>query len=390
MTHHPRLYHQLRQYLSQYSHYRDQRHLSTLSWMSVGVLLSHSLSLNEWEPYVISRAQQAQSYQKRWSRFLKNKKVKTEKLYIPLVMAAIQHWSNSRIYLAMDTTMLWNQYCMIHISLICGGRAIPFLWKVIEHKSASVGFEVYQPLLRKASWLLRHHRDVMLLADRGFANQALLQWLRPRAWHWAIRVPSDTLIHGVHRWRTCAVSELRKVRGEAKLYQEVRLWEEGTQKANLVLGYPKGVAEPWAVMTDEPASLNTLWQYGLRFRVEELFLDSKSGVFGLADSRLRDPEQLNRLYLVVAVAILYGTVMGTTVQLSGLRRQVDTHWQRGLSYLKMGLRWLRGTVHKGRELLSLLPLPPRDPQRCFASRRAEADYYERLLFSRVHSLRCAT
>ncbi len=124
MSHHPHLYHQLRQYLSQYSRYRDQRHLATLSWMSVGVLLSQSLNLNEWEPYVISRAQQAQSYQKRWSRFLNNSKVETEKLYLPLVMAAIKDWSRQRIYLALDTTMLWNQYCMIHVSLICGGRAI--------------------------------------------------------------------------------------------------------------------------------------------------------------------------------------------------------------------------------------------------------------------------
>lgn len=92
----------------------------------------------------------------------------------------------------------------------------------------------------------------------------------------------------------------------------------------------------------------------------------------------------------VAVAILYGTLMGTTVKLSGLRRQVDTHWQWGLSYLKMGLRWLRGSIHKGRKLLSLLPLPPHTLQRCFASRQAEADYHERLLFSRVRSLRCST
>lgn len=390
MTHHPHLYDQLRQYLSQYSHYRDKRHLVTLSWMVSGVLLSQSLSLTEWEPYVISRAQQAQSYQKRWSRFLKNPKVHPEKLYIPLVMAAIKDWSNRRLYLALDTTVLWNQYCMIQVSLICGGRALPLLWKVIKHQSASVAFEVYQPLLRKASWLLRHHQDVMLLADRGFANQTLLTWLRRRQWHWAIRLPSDTRIHGVHRWRACPVSELRKVPGEAKLYHGVRLWQEGHQQVNLVLASPKGVAEPWAVMTNEPASLNILWQYGLRFRVEELFLDSKSGVFGLADSRLRDPQQLNHLYLVVAVAILYGTVMGTTVQLSGWRRQVDIHWQRGLSYLKMGLRWLRGTVHKGRRLLALLPLPVRERERCFASRRAEADYYERLLFSRVHSLHCST
>ena len=39
------------------------------------------------------------------------------------------------------------------------------------------------------------------------------------------------------------------------------------------------VAEPWAVITNETPTLQTLWQYGLRFRVEErtcphlLFLD---------------------------------------------------------------------------------------------------------------------
>lgn len=174
------------------------------------------------------------------------------------------------------------------------------------------------------------------------------------------------------------------------MYHQVRLWESGIEIVNLALAYPEKVAEPWAVITDETPTLQTLWQYGLRFRVEELFLDSKSGAFGLADSRLRDAQKLNHLYLIVAVAILYSTIMGTTVQLSGLRQQVDIHYSRGLSYLKIGLRWLRGTIHKGRELLQLLPLPKRDPERCFASRRAKADYYEQLLFSRIRSLHCAT
>ena len=104
---------------------------------------------------------------------------------------------------------------------------------------------------------------------------------------------------------------------------------------------------------------------------------------------MRDPQKLHRLYLVVAIAILYSTVAGTTIQLSGLRQQVDIHYSRGLSYLKIGLRWLRGTIYQGRELLELLPLPYFEPERCFASRRAEADYYEQLLFSRIRSLHCA-
>lgn len=388
MTLHPHLYHQLLQYLGQHSHHSDKRHMITLSWMVVGVLMSQSLHLTEWEPFVISRATKAESYQKRWTRFLQNSRIEEEKLYLPLVMAAISHWSKHRIYLALDTTVLWNRYCMIHLSLVCGGRAIPFLWQVEEHNSATIAFAVYQPLLRKASWLLRHHHDVMLLADRGFAHQGLLKWLNKRTWHYCLRLPSDTLVHGVHRWRACPVSSLRTVKGEAKMYHQVRLWESGTERVNLAHAYPVGAAEPWTVITDEVPTLQTFRQYGLRFRVEELFLDSKSGVFGLADSRLRTAPKLSRLYLVVAMAILYSTVMGTTVQLSGLRTQVDVHLRRGLSYLKIGLRWLRGAIYKNRKLLSLLPLPNRELERCFASHRAEADYYERLLFSRIRSLHC--
>lgn len=60
------------QYLSQHSYHVDRRHLITLSWIVTGVLLSQSLHLTEWEPFVVfvvfvvSRATQAHGYQKRW------------------------------------------------------------------------------------------------------------------------------------------------------------------------------------------------------------------------------------------------------------------------------------------------------------------------------------
>ena len=105
-----------------------------------------------------------------------------EALYIPLVLVALSGWQPHRLYLALDTTMLWNRYCMIHLSVVCCGRAVPLMWRVLERLrfapgwnipepgavgSATVAFKEYKVLLRKARWLLRHHPDVMLLADRG-------------------------------------------------------------------------------------------------------------------------------------------------------------------------------------------------------------------------------
>jgi len=64
-------------------------------------------------------------------------------------VAAINLWQSERLYLAIDTTLLWEEYCLVTISVVCAGRAVPFDWVAIKHRSASVGFSEYQPLLEK-------------------------------------------------------------------------------------------------------------------------------------------------------------------------------------------------------------------------------------------------
>jgi hypothetical protein len=119
------LYRQLLGFFSQYSRARDWRHLKTLGWMVSALIGSGKLSLSAWEPYVTSQATQAQSFERRWRRFLTNSSINSEHIYIPLVMAALSQWKNQRLYLAIDTTVLWDKYCMIHLSVVCCGRAIP-------------------------------------------------------------------------------------------------------------------------------------------------------------------------------------------------------------------------------------------------------------------------
>lgn len=381
------IYNQLFSFLRQCSHYRDLRHLIALTWMVSALICSGQLSLSAWESYVPSRAKKAQSVERRWQRFISNKRIDINKLYVPLVLLALKGWQPHRLYLALDTTVLWNQYCMIHLSVVCCGRAVPFSWLVLEHQSAAVAFEEYQPLLRRVRWLLRKHPDVMLLADRGFANHQLMSWLQQSRWHYCLRIPCDVLLHGPRRCPR-EVRRLWPSKGEAVLYHNVGLWDDGRYRCNLVLANIRGVKEPWAVITDESPTLQTLWQYALRFRVEELFLDSKSGAFELEESKIRCADALERLYLVATVALLYSTTHGMAVQIEGLREQVDPHWRRGISYLKIGLRWLKGVVNKGRQLLTPVPLLINDPQPCFASKKAEKKYYDKIWFSRIRSLQC--
>jgi hypothetical protein len=387
MTPSTHFHRQLFEQLRQHSRVRDLRHLKALAWMVSALLCSGELNLAAWEPYVSTRATKAQSVERRWQRFMDNQRIAVIAIYMPLVLAALSGWRQQRLYLALDTTVLWNRFCMIHLSVVCCGRAVPLLWRVLDHGSATVAFEEYKPVLRRARWLLRQHPDVMLLADRGFANHELMNWLRHSGWHYCLRLPCDVFVHTPRRYPVM-IRTLYPPLGEARLYEHVGVWLDGGHRCNLVLATVQGAKESWAVLTDEPPTLQTLWQYALRFRVEELFLDSKSGAFQLEDSRLRSTAALDRLYLVAAIALLVATTQGMAVQLAGLRQQVDPHWRRGISYLKIGLRWLQGVLHKGRPLLPCVPLLPKTPQPCFASLKAKRDYDEQIWFTRIRSLAC--
>ncbi|MEL6579923.1 MAG: hypothetical protein AAFQ14_09225 [Cyanobacteria bacterium J06621_12] len=41
-----------------------------------------------------------------------------------------------------------------------------------------------------------------------------------------------------------------------------------------------------------------------------------------------------------------------------------------------GLQWLKGASHKGHDLLTPLSLLRRDPEPCFASKKAQRQYYD--------------
>ena len=101
--------------------------------------------------------------------------------------------------------------------------------------------------------------------------------------------------------------------------------------------HDKASGEFWAIVTDEPPTLQVFAQYAWRFQIEENFLDLKSNAFDLEASRLRDKDALFRLCGVIALTMLFLTLQGTQVVASGNRRRVDPHWFRGMSASQVGV-----------------------------------------------------
>ncbi len=373
------IYNELRKLLGQSEHWADIRHLQTLIWMVVGLICSGCISLTKWTIYVESRAKYAQSHQRRFSRWLQNSRINVQRLYSPIIQTALSQWGSPEIVLIEDTTMLWNRYCVIRVSVRYRGRAVPVAWRVIEHKSSSVSFEVYEHLLRRASRLLPKGAKVRFMADRGFADTKLLHYLEnDLQWHYRIRVKNDMWVLRPGK-ALCQLKQFHLNLGEAILLQGVKITKLNPYGlVNLALARDPISCELWYIVSSEPTSLQTFREYGERFDIEEEFLDEKSNGFQLEQSLIRSSIALSRLCLVLAVATLFLTVQGQQVVASGKRRQVDCHTFRGNSYLRLGWEWVKGVLYRGWRLFPTLCLDGGiDPEPAIASRKQAQKQFER-------------
>ena len=121
-----RLYNALNEFLRQCDiQWQDARHLQTLCWMIIGMIESQNVHLNGFGVYVVSRAQIAQSHQRRFRRWLSNRRIDVASAHHALVKQALSGWKNERLYLSLDTTLVWNCFCIVWVGVVYRGRTVP-------------------------------------------------------------------------------------------------------------------------------------------------------------------------------------------------------------------------------------------------------------------------
>lgn len=351
--------------------YQDVRRVRTLAWAITGLCLTHTVRLGAWAEVPQGHTQYAASRVRRFSRWLHHPAISPAQWYGPVLQAALSDWPlDQRLYVALDTTAL-TPFVLIRASLVYRGRAIPLAWRAMRHKSTKVGFEDYQPVLEQIRLLLPPTMQIVLLADRGFVHEQLLHYLQQQQWHFRLRLTRKTLVH-LSDQRVTAIKELCPPAGESRFIHQVTLLGTAVGPVHLALASLLDAPDdPWFVASDELTDARTLGEYGLRFDIEEAFLDEKSGGFQLQTSELSTPQALERLLLIVAIATVHLTSLGVGVVQAEKRRWVDPHWDRRLSYLNIGWRWRR-QQHQ-REWQAFAPFwldPEPDPFPVRVSRRA--------------------
>jgi hypothetical protein len=350
--------------------FHDLRILTTFVWAVVGLILSGQIHLSRWGLYRFGRAKAA-SKERQLARWLGNPRILPSHIYRRLIRSVLTDWEGQRIYLALDSSQLWGRFTVVRVALVYRGRALPVSWIVLASQSATVALEDYQVILTEAAAVLPKRCRVILLADRGFFDQNLLIQARNLGWSFRIRLKSSFWVYRVNKPRT-KVGRLMPAKGQALFLHKVWITERWFGPVHLALAHVQtpGGFEEWAILSDEPTSLETLDEYALRFDIEENFLDDKSAGFQLEASQIRDAAALARLGLILATATLYLVSSGVAIVAMGKRHWIDPHWNRGLSYLQIGWRWIDHALAHGKRLLPFFWFDPGpDPEPVYASKR---------------------
>jgi len=377
----PQLYRQLYEQVSQWVNPKDLRHLLCFAEVIAAILQAHSACLSHWLPFLSHRSCQARSHMQRLSYFVHNEHISAERFYNPLVRLFLQNLVGEPLKLTLDTSVLWEEFCLIEVCVVWGGRSITLAQKVLKHPSATVAFKDYQEVLEAAKALLPEGTSVTLLADRGFEHEALIRWLQQHQWQYYIRVKSDLVVQLANA-QVYRVAQLVPDPQQAHLYPNVTVLN-GIE-AHLALANVELAKETWAVLSSEPVSIETFAIYGERFGgIEPHFKDYKSGAFNVEQTGLRDAQALTCLFMLLDCAALIAWIVALVQVQAGQLARLDWHGSRGLSFLQIGLREIARLCYSRLALPKLTPLPRENPRAACASKRKRRLLEQRIEFSKV-------
>lgn len=271
--------------------------------LAVGAMIEgqtpNTVELSNLLPLDIDR----QDLREQWlRRLLTSPALHCEAVIEPFAQEALRHagQNGQTILLSLDQTDLGDRMAVLMLTVRLGDRSLPLLW-IAEAGTANMGFAKQKALLDKVQEWIPNGAAVMLLADRFYPSVELFQWLKIRNWHYRLRLKGNLLVDtGVGDETT--TGQLAQAVTEV-YWPNVRLFGVGEVMTHIGIVHEEGHPEPWIIAMDCTPTRSAILDYGSRWAIEPTFSDFKSRGFQLEDSQLKHPARLERLILIMALAM---------------------------------------------------------------------------------------
>lgn len=239
-------------------------------------------------------------------RWLSNKWTDWESFYMPFAshfLAGIA--TKGELILIIDGSQTGTANTTLMVSALCRGFAIPVAWVVKNGEKGNFPKEMHIDVLQMIAPICPPDCRVVLLGDGEFDGEDLIQWCVDQGWEFVVRTSCNRLID--FSGEIARFDSIQTTRSMCFIRDAIRL-------ANAVYWYKKKYKAPIYLLTNMDLGYQACHYYKLRFEIETLFKQLKSGGFQLHKTRLKCPLKVSNLIIVVAFAFVFSFCMGAFIK----------------------------------------------------------------------------
>lgn len=260
---------------------------------------------------------------KRLSRLLHNERLAPHRLADAVLAQALRQLPpTGKVRLTIDWTIEGTQHLLV-VSLVTGGRAVPIYWRAYDATVLKGRMRRYETaVIRRAMTRVQQAlgpRRVLVTADRGFADVALVDVLTALGVEFLIRVKGSTKVCVQGRWRqlhtlSFAGNARQRNLGRVAYCASTphRLWVTRSRARDR-----HGKWGIWSLISNRPHRAKAAAaEYGRRFGCEQGFRDVKWEL-GFAQARIQDIHAWSRLFALFALALLVVVSLGIVLLVRG-------------------------------------------------------------------------
>jgi len=242
--------------------------------------------------------------------------------------------SRQEIQVALDWTEFdHDDHSTIALNMVTRhGRATPLLWKSVLKSNLKGNRNRYEDeLLERFKEVLPKGVKVTLLADRGFGDQKLFEFLRHTlGFEFIIRIRGNIIVTSAQGESRPAAEWIGKG-GRAKLLRNALITLDGYEVPTVVCVHAKGMKEPWCLVSSDPevTARPVIDGYAKRWtiEIEPGFRDCKDARFGMgmSQTRIGSIKRRDRLFLISAFATALLTLLGAAGESLGYDRLLKSN-----------------------------------------------------------------
>jgi hypothetical protein len=256
----------------------------------------------------------------RRSRLLQNERLAPPRLADAVLAQALRQLPpTGQVRLAIDWTIEGAQHLLV-VSLVTGGRAVPIYWRaydatVLQGRRRRYETAVIRRALTRVQGAIGPRR-VIVTADRGFADVALVDVLTAVGVEFLIRVKGSTKVCVQGHWRqlhTLSFAGNARQRNLGRVASCAstphRLWVTRSRARDR-----HGQWGIWSLLSNRPHRAKAAAaEYGRRFGCAQGFRDV-NWELGFAQARIQDLQAWSRL---LALALLVVVSLGIVLLVRG-------------------------------------------------------------------------